>query len=162
RVDRPAAGRAGLTPREHSREGAPFDPQEAFGIVGAVTGKKRLIVFCSEIETDLDRVREAIAEAVDGAQVTRTQAPDAFGEAGWMAVAVTLSEPVRVGETLCAELETITGLFSRALQESVLGVAVDPSLGQARACFHSPGVFPRSTEGKSFHVIRQAASWIEA
>ncbi len=121
--------------------------------------KPRLIVFCSEIEADLERVREALAEAaeqpLEGGSVVRTRTPDGMAEAGWMAVSVQLG-------ALAAPLETVTGLFSRVLKDSVLGVMMEGQSGMARACYHSPGMFPRSTEGEGFHVIRQAASWIEA
>ncbi len=132
--------------------------------MGRVKGQ-RLIVFCSEIETDLDRVREALAEAteqpLENSSVAQAEPPDGMADAGWMAVSVQLSEAVRAGEALSTQLETVTGLFSRVLKESVLGVVVDPAEATARACYHSPGMFPRSTEGESFHVIRQAAGWIE-
>ncbi|MGQ0508900.1 MAG: hypothetical protein ACT4TC_26660 [Myxococcaceae bacterium] len=128
--------------------------------------KQRLIVFCSEIEADLDRVRRALADSEDqrteGAQLARTKTPQGLADAGWMAVAVHFAESERSGEIVPGELEAITRLFARVLKDGAVGVLVHPAGGQARASYCSPGMFPRATDGDSFHVIRQAASWLEA
>lgn len=128
--------------------------------------KQRFIMFCSEIEADLEKVRQALIELSDQhglneLEIEPVDSPEALAQSGWMTLSVS-----RVGATpadltrLGSHIEQLVQACARALGEGVLGIFVDGK-AYGRACFQSPGGFPRSSEGEIFHVLRQAASWVE-
>jgi hypothetical protein len=129
--------------------------------------KQRLILFCSEIDADLEKVRLALAELSDQhglaeLELEPTDGPEGLTQGGWMTLQVSRvgAAPVDLSR-LGSHIEELVQSCSRALSEDVLGIFVDGST-YARACLQSPGGFPRSSEGELFHVLRQAAGWVEA
>jgi hypothetical protein len=129
--------------------------------------QERLVFFCSDIDTDLDSVRDGLVDLFEtanltGAELKRVGAPESLSEAGWMALTVKVT---RGGRTAAAaalgpHLVDATRTIAKALREEAFGVYVDAA-GAARAVLHGAGGFPRVCEGETFHVIRQLASWIE-
>ncbi len=129
---------------------------------------ERLVFFCSDIDTELDPVREALAELFEqanlaGAELKRVGVSEALSGSGWMALTV---RPARAGRlpaasALAPYLVEATRLVAKVLREEALGVFVDPDANTARAVLHGAGGFPRVSEGEPFHVIRQLASWLE-
>lgn len=59
-------------------------------------------------------------------------------------------------------LDRLAESVSKQLGDDVLCIYLDPFHRRSRACLQSPSGFPRSSEGDSFHVLRQAAGWVEA
>jgi hypothetical protein len=135
----------------------------------ATVKSPELVVFCSEIETDLEAVRPQLNEVLERAQLEkatlqRISGPEGLKESGWMAVAITA--PGMQSAAVAAALEPLLGdlltAFAKALREKVLGICLAPDGKRARACLQPRAGYPRSTTGESFHVIRQAAAWLEA
>jgi hypothetical protein len=130
--------------------------------------KQRLVLFCSELDADLEKVRQALADvgdqhALGELELSRVEGPETLSHGGWMSLSVTRLDEAggdltRVG----SHLEELVQSLSRSLSEDVLGVFVDPGSAFGRACLQSPGGFPRSSEGELFHVLRQTANWVEA
>jgi hypothetical protein len=130
------------------------------------------VLFCADADVDLEEIHRTLAKVADqvgaGAlEVDEIEGPEALSTAGWTSVAVRRGEGPRTrgGEDLAAmeaNLEAVVKACATALNEDVLGVFQDSAHGSARACLHSPGGFPRSCEGEVLHVLRQAASWLEA
>ena len=128
----------------------------------------RLVIFCSDIESDLQPAMEALHDVFELAKVAAPRLvavvpPPALREAGFRALTIQ-------GERLSSEesaarlsqhLHAVTRTFARHLREEVLGVFADVQHLEAQACFHPPGGFPRSGDGDAFQVLRQAAGWLE-
>jgi len=129
--------------------------------------RPRLVLFCSELDLDLDKVRHALSSLgedreVEGLELEEVEAPESLSSAGWMAVAV---RPMRgrgmdVG-ALEGHLEALVGALADALSDDALGIYADPVAGYANACFHRQAGSPRGAEGELSQVLRQAASWVE-
>lgn len=128
----------------------------------------RLVIFCSDVDTPLTPVMEALAEVFELAKVAAPRLvnilpPEAMRDAGFRALTLqgerlTSEESAR---RLAQHLHAVTRTFARTLREEVLGVFSDVGNLQAQACFHPPGGFPRSSEGDAFLVLRQASGWLE-
>lgn len=124
---------------------------------------QRLILFCSDVDVDLEEIHRALvevsAELEAGAlEVDEVEGPQALAAAGWTTIAVRREKDAPSD----ANLEVLVKACCTALNEDVLGVFMDAINGYARACLHTPGGFPRSSEGEVFHVLRQTAAWVEA
>lgn len=128
----------------------------------------RLVIFCSDIDSDLQPAMEALHDVFEHARVAAPRLlsvvpPPPLREAGFRALSIQ-------GERLSGEesarrlsehLHAVTRTFARQLREEVLGVYSDIPNLEAQACFHPPGGFPRSGDGDAFQVLRQAAGWLE-
>lgn len=128
----------------------------------------RLVIFCSDIDSDLQPAMESLHDVFEHARVAAPRLvsvvpPAPLREAGFRALSIQ-------GERLSGEesarrlsehLHAVTRTFARQLREEVLGVFADIPNLEAQACFHPPGGFPRSGEGDAFQVLRQAAGWLE-
>jgi len=128
--------------------------------------KQRLIIFCSEIDADLAKLRQALAELSDQHSLPELElepvdGPESLAQSGWMTLSVTREGAAADLARPGGHLEQLVQACARALSGDVLGLFVDGTT-YARACLQSPGGFPRSSEGEVFHVVRQAASWLEA
>ncbi len=129
--------------------------------------KQRLIIFCSEIDADLEKVRLALSELSDQhglaeLEIEPVDGPEGLTQGGWMTLQVSRVGAAAVDlSRLGSHIEELVQSCSKALGEDVLGIFVDGN-AYARACLQSPGGFPRSSEGEIFHVLRQAAGWVEA
>jgi len=129
--------------------------------------QQRLILFCSDVDVDLEEIHRAlgaICEQLDTSalEVDEIEGPEALTAAGWTTVAV---RPGRGGDGLDVvekNLDALARACATALREDVLAVYLDHVNGSARACLQSPGGFPRSVDGEIFHVLRQTATWVEA
>ena len=128
--------------------------------------QQRLVVFCTSIDADLEALRAALAPLLErlgfaGATLKPVTLPEGLHQAGWMAISIRVPRPSE-GSSLAAHLGELTHAFAQVLKDEAVGVYVDASALQARACLHGPGGFPRLLDGAPFHVIRQVAAWIEA
>jgi hypothetical protein len=129
--------------------------------------KQRLIIFCSELDADLAKVRQALSELSDQHGLAELElepidGPEGLTQSGWMTLQVSRAGTTAVDlARLGSHIEELVQSCSRVLGEDVLGVFVDGN-AYGRACLQSPGGFPRSSEGEIFHVLRQAAGWVEA
>ena len=129
--------------------------------------QQRLILFCSDVDVDLEEIHRALAALCDQLEVAplevdEIEGPEALSAAGWTTVAV---RPSRPGEDLAVvekNLDALAKACATALREDILAVYLDHLSGSARACLQSPGGFPRSADGELFQVLRQTATWVEA
>lgn len=130
--------------------------------------KQRLIIFCSEIDADLEKVRQVLAELCDQQGLTEldiepVDGPEGLAQAGWMTLAVSREGvPAADLSRMGSHIEQLVQGCARALGEQVLGIYVEGKGTYARACLQSPGGFPRSSEGELLHVLRQVAGWVES
>lgn len=128
----------------------------------------RLVIFCSDVDTELTAAMEALRDVFELARVSAPRLvnvlpPEPLRESGFRALTIhgerlTAEESAR---RLSQHLHAVTRTFARTLREEVLGVFADVDNLTAQACFHPPGGFPRSAEGDAFQVLRQAAGWLE-
>jgi hypothetical protein len=129
---------------------------------------ERLVIFCAECPKDLGQtcawVREALVPlGVRDAELKPVPGPASLAQAGWSAFGVFLPKANKQGWTFVRErLEGLADRLSKQLGDDVLCVYVDPTHRRSRACLQSPSGFPRSSEGESFHVLRETANWVEA
>ncbi|HVE83177.1 MAG TPA: hypothetical protein VND93_10040 [Myxococcales bacterium] len=129
--------------------------------------QQRLILFCSDVDVDLEEIHRTLGAVCDSLDVSALEVdeidgPEALTAAGWTAVAV---RPGRGGGDLGAvekNLDALARACAAALREDILAVFLDHLSGSARACLQSPGGFPRSIDGEIFQVLRQTATWVEA
>ena len=128
----------------------------------------RLVIFCSDIETNLQPAMEALSEVFEHARVSAPRLisvvpPPVLREAGFRALSIQGERlsPEESARRLSQHLHAVTRTFARHLREEVLGVYSDVQSLETQACFHPPGGFPRSGEGDAFQVLRQAAGWLE-
>jgi len=128
--------------------------------------KQRLLIFCSEVDADLSKLRQVLAEWSDQhtlpeLAVEPVDGPESLAQGGWLTLSLTvMGAGVELSKT-GGQLEQLVQVSARALSGAVLGIFVGGA-SHARACLQSPGGFPRSSEGEVFHVVRQAAGWLEA
>ena len=125
---------------------------------------ERLVIFCADGEADLEVLRAELDElfercGVSGVEMKRVGGPEALTEAGWAALSLHAPDDGRT--RLGQRLAEVTRGIARVLREEALGVYVDGQRATAAACFAKPRGLPRGTSGDPFHVVRQAASWIE-
>lgn len=128
----------------------------------------RLVIFCSDIESDLQPAMDALNDVFEHAKVSAPRLvavvpPAHLRESGFRALSIqgerlTAEESAR---RLSEHLHAVTRTFARQLREEVLGVYSNVPNLEAQACFHPPGGFPRSGDGDAFQVLRQAAGWLE-
>ena len=129
--------------------------------------QQRLILFCSDVNVDLDELHRTLRAACDlpgpaALEVDEIEGPESLATAGWTTVAV---RPGKSGQDLGAvgrDLDALARACTAKLREDVLAVFLDHLSGFARACLQSHGGFPRSIDGEAFHVLRQAAIWVDA
>ncbi|MFL5320976.1 MAG: hypothetical protein ACJ790_15035 [Myxococcaceae bacterium] len=128
----------------------------------------RLIIFCSDVDTELAPAMDSLAELFELAKVSAPRLvsivpPEPLRAAGFRALTIH-GERLSAEETarrLSPHLHAVTRTFARTLREEVLGIFAHVEGLEAQACFHPPGGFPRSAEGDAFQVLRQAAGWLE-
>ena len=128
----------------------------------------RLVIFCSDVETNLAPTMNSLADLFELAKVSAPRLvnivpPEALRATGFRALTIhgerlTSEESAR---RLSQHIHAITRTFARTLREEVLGVYAHVEALEAQACFHPPGGFPRSADGDAFQVLRQAAGWLE-
>jgi hypothetical protein len=127
--------------------------------------KGRLVFFCLEFEPDAGGLRDELDGLLgelgfEEATLERVAGPDGLSEAGWATLEVELPSDAAHGLGRVSErLGDLTRQLARALGDRALGVYVDGT-GGGRAALHGARS-PRSSEGEAFHVVRQAAAWME-
>jgi hypothetical protein len=128
---------------------------------------QRLILFCADVEVDLEQVHRAVAAlgaklAVGPLEVDEIEGPAAVSAKGWVTLVVRAGGSGGELSGLETHLDEMVKGCAQALREDVLGLYLDAPNSYARAALRSPAGFPRAVEGEIFHVIRQAATWLEA
>lgn len=126
----------------------------------------RLVLFCVELDPDAGGLREELDGlfgelGLEEASLERVAGPEGLSDAGWAALELSLPAGApgdlrRLGE----RLGELTRRLSQALADRALGVYLDGE-GRGRAALYGSRS-PRSSEGEAFHVVRQAAAWMEA
>lgn len=130
--------------------------------------EQRLIIFCSEIDTDLEQLRASLSEQLaeldaPELQVNEVGGPEGLMDAGWVALAVT--GPLGSTSDLAVvadRLDELVRSCATLLNDDVLGVYVNLADRHARASLRSAGRMPRSTQGESLRVLREVAGWLDA
>jgi hypothetical protein len=128
---------------------------------GTLVFVQRLLIFCSDIEPDLERVKRELLAQRDPAELATVEleeieGPQALANAGWVTVSVVPTS----GEGLESHLEATVKAFGAALADPFLAIYVSSQNGYAHAHYKDGG-FPHTAEGEIFDVVRQAAGWVE-
>lgn len=134
---------------------------------GATVQQQRLILFCPELELDLEPIRVALTQlakedGLEGVELEQIQPPESDLDAAWTALVVRpmrgQGAPLDLGE----RLDTIVKRLAEGIGDAVLGVYVHPTGDQARVAFRRPSGFPRTAHGELAQVIKQGAAWIDS
>jgi hypothetical protein len=128
---------------------------------------QRLILFCPELELDLEPIRVALSQlakedGLEGVELEQIQPSESDLDASWTALVVRPMRGRRTPLDLGERLETVVKRLAEGIGDAVLGVYVHPTGDQARVAFRRPSGFPRTVDGELAQVIRQGAAWIDS
>lgn len=91
------------------------------------------------------------------------QGPSSLSDGGWRTLALRPASGTSLDMGPLKDcVEQLAEALANAVGDEVLCVYVDPADGYARASLRSTAGFPRSSEGDTYQVLRQAANWLDS
>jgi len=130
--------------------------------------QQRLIVFCSDVDLELERVRGVVGQLreahpeLGALELEELEPPDALSAGGWTLLAI---RPLRgrgqKASGLEGQLDPLVTAFAGALSETVVALYHDVANGYARASTQKGQGPLKRIQGDAGRVVRQAATWLQ-
>lgn len=129
--------------------------------------QQRLIVFCSDVDLELERVRRVVGALreqhpeLGALELEELDPPAALATSGWTLLAI---RPLRgrgeKSSSLEPHLDALVQAFAGSLEEQVVAVYHDVANGFARASLQKGKGPLKRIQGDAGRVVRQAATWL--